>query len=203
MVGTFHRAPEEHGLPASLLTDNAAIFTAEARKGRCALELELTALGVAAKHSRPYHPQTCGKVERFHQTLKRWLARQQPAATLGELQRRLDRFRTYYTTQRPHRALARRTPAQAFAARTRAGPVLGGIALAHYRVRRDRVGKAGKVTLRYHSRLRHIGVGRAHAGTQVLLLVMGDDVRVITLDGEILQHLTIDPTRNYQPQPKP
>jgi hypothetical protein len=202
VVNTFHKAAWEHGFPAAMLTDNGAIFTAEYRKGRCAMELELAALGIAFKHSRPYHPQTCGKIERFHQTLKRWLAKQPPAATLAELQAQLDWFRNYYNSRRPHRALGRRTPAEAFEARTKAAPVLGGVSLAQHRVRRDRIDKTGKVTLRYHSRLIHIGVGRAHASTEVLLLVADDDVRVITLDGELLRHLTIDPGRSYQAQGK-
>ena len=203
VVDSFRQSAEEHGLPASMLTDNGAIFTAEYRKGRCAMELELGALGIAYKHSRPYHPQTCGKVERFHQTLKRWLAKQHPAATVAELQAKLERFRTYYNTCRPHRALGRRTPAQAFAARPKAGPVVGGVALSHHRVRRDKIDKAGKVTLRYQGRLIHIGVGRRYTGVPVLLLVANDDVRIITTDGELIGHVTIDPNRTYQPQSRP
>ncbi len=155
-------------------------------------------------HSRPYHPQTCGKVERFHQTLKRYLARQRPAATVAELQAQLDHFRTYYNTSRPHRAIGRRTPARAFAARTKATPKLARLVVeGHHRVRRDRVDKAGRVTLRYRSKLLHIGIGRAHIGTRVLLLVNDLDVRVITEDGELLRHLTIDPTKDYQPHGQP
>ncbi|HZN14058.1 MAG TPA: IS481 family transposase [Acidimicrobiales bacterium] len=199
VIATFRRAGDEHGYPASLLTDNGAIFTAEFRGGRCAMELELAALGIAHNKSRPYHPQTCGKVERFHQTLKRWLDKQPAPASRARLQRQLDRFRTHYNTARPHRALGRRTPGEAFAARTKAAPTIAGIRLAQHRVRRDKIGPAGKVTLRYRSRLLHIGVGRAHAGTDVLLLVADDDVRIVSLDGELLRHLTIDPTRNYQP----
>jgi transposase InsO family protein len=108
VVETFHHAVSEHGVPASMLTDNGAIFTAEYRRGRCLLETELAALGVELKHSRPYHPQTCGKVERFHQTLKRWLAKQRRPGTLAALQGLLDRFQTYYNTVRPHRAVGRR-----------------------------------------------------------------------------------------------
>src|SRR5205807_3366071 len=122
VVETFHQGACELGLPASMLTDNGAIFTAESRRGACAIELELLVLGIDYKHSRPYHPQTCGKVERFHQTLKRWLARQRRAATLDQLQAQLDRFAVYYNTVRPHRALNRRTPAEAFAVRTTATP---------------------------------------------------------------------------------
>jgi transposase InsO family protein len=71
VVATFEAAAAGLGLPASLLTDNGAIFTAESRGGRCAMETLLVALGVDYKHGRPYHPQTQGKVKRFHQTLKR------------------------------------------------------------------------------------------------------------------------------------
>jgi transposase InsO family protein len=93
VVATFQAAVEELGLPASLLTDNGAIFTAESRGGRCAMESLLVGLGVAYKHGRPYHPQAQGKVEHFHQTLKRWLAKQPRATTLEALQAQLDRFR--------------------------------------------------------------------------------------------------------------
>jgi transposase InsO family protein len=204
VVETFHQGVSAYGLPAALLTDNGAIFTAESRKGTCAIELELIALGVDYKHSRPYHPQTCGKVERFHQTQKKWLAKQPKAATVAQLQAQLNRFRIYYNTVRPHRALKRHTPAEAFAARTKATPRRRGISIpTQYRVRRDKIDKTGTVTLRYHSRLFHIGVGRAHAGTAVLLLVAGRDVRVITEDGELLRELTIDPTKDYQPHGRP
>jgi transposase InsO family protein len=203
VVETFYQAADHYGLPASVLTDNGAIFTAQARNGTCAFELELLSLGIDYKHSRPYHPQTCGKVERFHQTLKRWLAHQPPATTVAELQTQLDRFHRYYNTVRPHRALGRRPPAQAFAARTKATPRRPAITLpAHHRVRRDKVDRTGTVTLRYHSRLLHLGIGRRHAGTHVLLLVADRDVRVITDDGELLTHITIDPSRNYQ-SPRP
>lgn len=204
VVVTFHQAAETHGFPASMLTDNGAIFTAESRHGRCAMENELARLGIAYKRSRPYHPQTCGKVERFHQTLKKHLARQPKPATLAELQAQLDRFSTYYNTVRPHRAIGRRTPAQAFAARTKATPKNPPItAEGHHRVRQDRIDQGGSVTLRYRSKLFHIGVGRVYAGLRVLLLVNDLDVRVITEDGELLRHLTLDPTKTYLPTGRP
>jgi transposase InsO family protein len=198
VVTTFHQGAGTWGYPASMLTDNGAIFTAEYRKGRCVMENELAALGIDFKHSRPYHPQTCGKVERFHQTLKKYLAKKRRARSLAQLQRQLDAFAAYYNATRPHRALGRRTPQQAWAARTKAVPTGPKVPGGHYRVRRDRIDKTGKVTLRYRSRLLHIGVGRGHAGTRVLLLVADLDVRVVTEDGELLRHLTIDPTRTYQ-----
>jgi transposase InsO family protein len=204
VVTSFHTAATAHGYPAQVLTDNGAIFTAAPRGGRCAIELELDRLGIAYRHSRAYHPQTCGKVERFHQTLKKWLAAQpvQPS-TVAELQAQLDRFASYYNTQRPHRALGRRTPAAAFTARPKATPRRPGFVIpAHYRVRKDKVDHTGVITLRHHSRLHHIGLGRRHAGVRVLVLVADLDVRVLTQDGRLLRALTLDPNRDYQPQPK-
>jgi transposase InsO family protein len=203
VVETFHQAAVTWGFPASMLTDNGAIFTAEYRKGRCVMENELAALGIAFKHSRPYHPQTCGKVERFHQTLKKHLGKKRRARSLAQLQGQLDRFADYYNTTRPHRALGRRTPAEAFAARTKAVPTGSAELEGHHRARRDRIDKTGKVTLRYRSKLLHIGVGRAHAGTRVRLLVDDLDVRVITEDGELLRHFMIDPSRSYQARGRP
>lgn len=204
VVETFHLGASELGVPASMLTDNGAIFTAKARNGSCAIELELLALGVDYKHSRPYHPQTCGKVERFHQTLKRWLAKQRRARTITSLQAQLDWFRNYYNTVRPHRALGRRTPTHAFTARTKATPRRPGITIpAQHRVRRDRIDTTGKVTLRYRSKLLHLGVGRRHAGTRVTLLVADQDVRVLNDNGETLAEFTINPTKTYQTQKRP
>ena len=202
VVQSFHTAFAAHGFPASVLTDNAAVFAGGPRGGgRCAIEVELGALGVAHRHSTPYHPQTCGKVERFHQTEKKWLAKHPKAKDIEVLQELIDRFRSYYNAERPHRALRRRTPLEAFEARPKATPSRAGfVAPVHYRVRKDRVDTAGKITLRYKSRLLHIGLGRRHARRRVLVLVADLHVRVLTEDGELLRDLMIDPTRSYQGQ---
>lgn len=203
VVTTFAQAAEQHGAPATLLTDNGAIFTAAPRHGRCALETELARLGIHHAHSRPYHPQTCGKVERFHQTLKRWLTRQDPPATIAELQTQLDTLVDYYNHTRPHRALGRKPPATAYTARPKAAPTPPTptqTPLRHYRVRTDKIDTTGVVTLRHNSRLHHIGIGRAHAGKRVTLLVADLHIRIITDDGELLRELTLDPNRDYQPQ---
>ena len=204
VVASFRRAFRRHGIPVRVLTDNAAIFTGKPRRGgRVALELELDLLGVRLDHSRPRHPQTCGKVERFHQTQKKWLAAQPPAATITDLQRQLDRFRGYYNTVRPHRAIARATPATAYAARPKAQPT-GPRLNPHYRVRHDRSDAVGVVTLRYDSRLRHIGLGREHARRRVLILVADLDIRVIDAEtGELLRELVLDPNKDYQPLGRP
>ena len=194
----FIAATEAHGLPASLLCDNAAVFSGKSRRGKVVLEAELERLGVRCIHSTPYHPQTCGKVERFHQTLKRFLARQAAASSLPLLQLQLDTFRSYYNQQRPHRALAGSTPLLAFNARVKAKPEPVQPPT-HFRVRRDKVDRFGRVTLRYLGRLHHIGVGLAYKHRPVRLLVAGDHVRVVTEEGSLLRELVIDPSRDYQP----
>jgi transposase InsO family protein len=199
----FQEAAAAYGDPAKMLSDNGAVYTGRYRHaGRVALELTLNSRGIAFRHSRPYHPQTCGKVERLHQTLKRWLATQRRARSLPALQRQLDHFRDYYNDERPHRALNRRTPQQAYDARPKASP--SGVPLddAHYRVRHDTVDANGKLTLRHGSRLHHIGIGRRHHGRPVLILVKNRHVRVTTTDGELLRDFELDPSHDYQPQPK-
>jgi transposase InsO family protein len=200
VVDVFRMAIALHGAPASLLCDNGAVFTATPRGGKVLLQLELERLGIAAKNSRPYHPQTCGKVERLHQTLKRYLANQAPARTLAGLQEQLDGFTGYYNATRPHRALGGRTPLQAYGARVKARPPGSPSAEAHFRVRQDRVDASGTVTLRHDSRLHHIGLGRAHKGRAVKLLIADREIRVLASDtGELIRQLTLDPTRDYQP----
>jgi transposase InsO family protein len=200
VVEVFRSAIDLHGMPASLLCDNGAVFTATPRGGKVLLQLEMERLGVVAKNSRPYHPQTCGKVERLHQTLKRYLARQAPAKTLAELQAQLDAFAHYYNAIRPHRALAGRTPLQAYSTRIKARPASQGASESHFRVRHDKVDTAGTVTLRHDSRLHHIGLGRAHKGKPIKLLVADRDIRILDArTGELIRRLTLDPSRDYQP----
>jgi transposase InsO family protein len=200
VVKTFRDAAATWGYPASVLSDNGAIFTAAYRNGIGAMESELCALGITFKHSRPYHPQTCGKVERFHQTVKKFLAQQHPPTTIRGLQRQLDRFADYYNTVRPHRSIGRRTPADVFNARTKAHPRLRGVTVDGYRLRHDKIDYSGKITIRYQGRLHHIGLGRQHAHQPVAVLIAGRDIRVLTEHGQLLRQLVLDPTRDYQPQ---
>jgi transposase InsO family protein len=201
----FRDATARHGNPAAVLTDNGAIFTGLARGGgRVTLEKTLQDRGIRPVRTRAYHPQTNGKVERFHQTLKKWLRGQPPATSLRQLQRQLDTFHGYYNTVRPHRALHRRTPAQAYDARPKATPTGAIIDTAHWRTRQDKIDDSGVVTLRHNSRLHHIGLGRRHAGTHVLILAKDLNVRVIArTTGQLLRELQLDPTRDYQQQAKP
>jgi hypothetical protein len=208
-LAAFRAAVAAHGVPASTLTDNGMVFTtrlAGGKGGRNALEAELRRLHVAQKNSAPNHPTTCGKVERFQQTLKKWLAAQplQPA-TLAQLQALLDQFTTIYNHQRPHRALPQRaTPAAAYHALPKALPATTRDHDTHTRIRQDRIDDSGVVTLRLAGRLHHLGVGRTHARTHVLMLVDDLHVRIVNAaTGELLRELTIDPTRDYQPTGRP
>jgi hypothetical protein len=111
-------------------------------------------------------------------------------------------FRRYYNDIRPHRALGRRTPRVAYDTRPKAGPRGTPLNDAHYRVRHDTIDRYGKLTLRYRSRLHHIGIGRRYADAKVLVLVKDLHVRITTSDGQLLRDFQLDPTRDYQPQPK-
>jgi transposase InsO family protein len=196
-------AMDNHGRPERLLTDNGAVFTGHYRgRGWVALERELVALGIGLSHSTPYHPQTCGKVERAHQTIKNWLAHQPAATTVTDLQTQLDTFTDYYNHHRPHRAVDRRTPATAWNARPRAIPTRQGLRIdEQFRVRKDRIDTDGKLTLRHGSRLHHIGIGRRWAGTRILMLIRELNIRIITeTEGELIRELVLDTTRDYQPQ---
>jgi len=203
VVETFTQCAADQGLPASVLTDNGMVFTtrfAGGRGGRNGLETLLADLGIIQKHSRPNHPTTCGKVERFQQTLKKWLAARPRPADLDQLQALLDDFVEEYNHRRPHRSLDRATPAAAYQRLPKATPT-GTDADIHHRVRHDHVDTNGSVSLRRAGRMHHIGLGRALAGTPVIVLVADLDIRVIHAHtGEILRTLTLDPTRDYQPQ---
>jgi len=201
VIRVLHTSAEHWGYPASFLTDNGLIFSAQKRHGLAgAFEQELFALGITSKHSRPYHPQTCGKVERFHQTMKKFLAAQEGVLVKKQLQRELDKFVTYYNNERPHRGIGRQTPASVYNAREKARPT-GAIVNAHgRRLRFDKVDKTGSVTLRYQGRLHHIGVGAAYKGWRIAMLIDGRKIEVIGLDGSPLRRLVLDPTRDYQPQ---
>ena len=196
VITTFLDCVTQHGAPTSTLTDNGRVYTARFGGGRNAFEYLLPLLGVRQKNGAPAHPQTQGKIERFHQTLKRHLAAQPPATTIENLQATLDQFRDYYNEHRPHRARDRVTPGTAFRATPKALPAGGRDS--HYRLRYDRVDIDGHVSLRRAGRLHHLGIGRRHRGTRILALIDKTTVTVTALDtGEILSENHIDPTRSY------
>jgi transposase InsO family protein len=198
VVATFLGVVEHYGPPTSTLTDNGSVYTSRFTGGRNAFEYVLPVLGVRQKNGSPGHPQTQGKTERFHQTLQRWLAARPPARTLAELQRQLDEFREHYNERRPHRALDRRTPGDAYRATPKAAPATNGHTPGHYRLRYDRLDPKGKMTIRRAGRMHHLGIGTTHARKRVLALADDHHITVIELHtGEVLSTHLIDPAKTY------
>jgi len=197
VVATFTAAGDAHGWPSATLTDNAAVYTSRFTGGRNNFEYLLAYLGIRQKNGAPGHPQTQGKVERFHQTLKRWLGSRPAARTLAELQAQLDAFRVEYNELRPHRATGRITPAEAYAATPKA-VAAGSRAAGHFRLRYDVTDSKGAMTLRRAGRLYHLKVGAAHARRRVLAIADEREVAVVALDtGEILSTHLIEPDKGY------
>jgi len=197
VVTSFSENINDYGLPASTLTDNGSVYTARFVGGKNAFEYLLAILGVTQKNGHPGHPQTQGKIERFHQTLKRWLAQQPPATTMTELQTQLNRFQHIYNHQRPHRELNRQTPATAYTALPKAtAPGHGNPT--HYRLRYDRLDPLGKMSFRRAGRMHHLGIGATHAHKRVLAIADDTTITVIHLDtSELLSTHHIEPNKTY------
>ncbi len=180
------------GLPAHVMSDNGTCFTGRFGGKVVDFERNLAALGIGHIPSSPRHPQTCGKLERSHQTTKRWLALQPLAHTTAELQAQLDAWLLFYNHQRPHRALGGATPAERWAATPpdHPGPPITEARRAELR----RVNSVG--SLSWDRTI--IGVGREYAGRQLLVIGRHHHVAIFSEHG-LVRRLTIDPTRRYQP----
>jgi transposase InsO family protein len=174
------------GWPARFLSDNAKAF-------RQVLAEALGAMGIAHGHSRPYHPQTNGKVERFHQTLKRWLRRQNPPHTIDELQAQLDIFRFIYNHQRNHRSLDRQFPADVWSQAPKNGPADQPIGQPTHIYQQTVHGGILQLGRRYR-----VSVGATYNGQRPLAIITGTACHVF-LDGQLIRFLTINPNRKHQP----
>jgi len=194
---TFSEASSQWGVPLGQLSDNGLNFSGRLRGFEVYFETQLRTIGVVAKTSRPYHPQTCGKVERFQQTLKKWLRRQPLAGDLAELQTQLDAFVDYYNHHRPHRALGRRTPIEAWAATP---PAINlGVALPSPACRGDvAVDARGVVNVgRYQ-----VAIGVEWHGCTARIHYDDSHVAVF-IDHRLVRALQLDTTRRYQPSGHP
>lgn len=197
VMDSFNQCRSEYGTPFSTLTDNGNVYTARFTQGKNGFEYLLSELGVVQKNGSPAHPQTQGKIERFHQTLKKYLMQQQPAKNLAELQRQLDEFRTLYNTARPHKALAMKTPQQSYEATIKATPKKAKDK-DHFRIRYDAVDQFGKISLRRAGKMHHLGVGIHQRFKRVIVVVDHYKVSVVEKKtGEILSQHEIQPTRTY------
>lgn len=179
------------GAPQQVLSDNGAPFVART------VTANLTALGITRTRSRPYHPETNGKVERFHQTQRRWLTGQPAPTTLEELQTLLDRFTDIYNHHRPHRAVGRRPPMHRWTATPPAVPT--GLAITtHSATHHAKIAINGTVTAGRYA----IALGAPWAGHHATVIVQ--DLHAAVFVGDTLaRQLTLDPSRRYQPTGKP
>jgi len=187
------------GVPLGQLSDNGLNFSGRLRGFEVHFERQLRAAGVVPKTSRPFHPQTCGKVERFQQTLKKWLRRRPPAADLGGLQAQLDAFVDYYNHERPHRGIGRVTPAERWAA-TPPAVSLGTALPSPAHVGDVVVADNGTVCAGRYL----IGVGSAWRG-RTARVHYDETHAAVFIDHRLVRALALDPSRRYQPagRPKP
>jgi hypothetical protein len=199
---TFCAAVQLWGLPSGQLSDNGLNFSGRLRGFEVAFESNLRAAGVLPITSRPFHPQTCGKIERFHQTLKRWLRKHPLARDLAELQAQLDAFIDIYNRERPHRGIDRATPFERWSATPKT--INLGIALpGPGRRTTAEVDRLGRLQVRPWV----IHVGADHRGRTARVL-LDDTHAAVFIDGTLIRHLELDHSRTYQrsgrkPGPRP
>ena len=202
VIETFITTGNEYGFPESTLTDNGSVFTTKLYRKtdtRIAFEQLLLEMGITQKNGTPYHPQTQGKVERFHQTLQKALHAKPTPTTIGELNKQLDSIIDTYNNHRPHRALDRKTPAHAYSRLPKAQPMDIPIGNDN-RLRRDKVGNEGKVTLRWKGQLRKLYVGRKHATADIILVCINNDITAVDPHtGEIWGKYKLNESKKYHP----
>ena len=183
----------ECGIPAMSLTDNGFVYTGRLRGFESAFEANLRAVGTRTINSTPGHPQTCGKIERFWQTLKKWLRARPAPATIAELNDLLEQFRIFYNHHRPHRALRGATPGEAFtatqAARPADRPQPAPVFVTHHTVGE----KSGQLFVPPY----RVNVGLRWAGHQCDSIRDGEHIAIFS-GTTLIREFTADPTRNYQ-----
>jgi transposase InsO family protein len=200
---TFCQAAQTWGFPAAALSDNGLCFSGKLRGFEVLFEAHLRDAGIRPITGRPYHPQTTGKVERFQQTLKKWLRRQDHqrglAPSLDDLQTRLDEFCDHYNTQRPHQGIGRVTPLARWQA---SPPSTPGEPIPHPAPRPEThtvvVDARGNVNMHRHS----INVGMAWTGCTVTVILEHHHATILC-DNQLVRHLRLDTTRRYQPSGRP
>ena len=195
---TFSEAAQAWGLPAGVLSDNGLCFSGKLRHCEVMFEARLRDAGVRPMTGRPFHPQTTGKVERFQQTLKKWLRRQRLAAGLAELQAQLDEFCRIYNHQRPHQGIGRVTPISRWQANPPSQPSSAPLAHPSWPTRPEprtvTVSKIGQIRVRPFA----IAVGVEWAGCAATV-IRDDHHATIFINGELIRHLKLDHSRSYQP----
>jgi len=192
-IAVFEEAAAELGLPYSTLADRGTVFTGRTTKTVVGFERHLWAYGVFTINGRGYHPQTQGKIERFHRTVQEWLIDHGPVATLAALHAVLAAFRVDYNHERPHQALDDRTPAEVWAATTPAAPDPQGTL--ERRSRESLRTVAANGNLAYGQWV--IGLGRVWARTKVRLVDLGHTIEIRDPSGDLIREVKPDPDRHY------
>jgi transposase InsO family protein len=183
----------ECGIPSMSLADNGIVYTGKWRGFDAAFETNLRALGTRTINSTPFHPQTCGKIERFWQTLKKWLRAHDASATLADLNDLLEQFRDFYNHQRPHRALRGATPAEVFAATEKARPADQPLPQPVFVSRHAVCASSGNLCVPPYM----VNIGRRWIGHTCDSICDGDHI-VIFSGTTLVRELTADPNRRYQ-----
>jgi transposase InsO family protein len=193
---TFNQGALEWGLPAGVLSDNGLCFSGKLRGFEVLFERRLRDAGIEPRTGRPYHPQTTGKVERFQQTLKKWLRSRPLARSLAPLQAQLDEFSKIYNYERPHQGIGRVTPISRWTASPSATPKATPLAhpewptsLHHTTINTSGVASTPRFKI-------HVGV--EWEGQPADIQISGTRANVF-IDGRLVRHLTLDPNRAYQP----
>jgi putative transposase len=186
-------AARAFGAPAIVLSDNGTAFGGGIARGQGAFVRAADTLGSRLIRSTPYHPQTCGKVERHHQTLKNWLAAQPAPATLPALQTLLDAYQDHYNNRRHHTATGT-TPRTAW---DRA-PAHGGPG----HLPRQDDATVHKLTVGPNGSIRlgglAIHLSKDRAGQAVTAIRDHGHATIYTTDGHPIGHIRLDHAKNYQ-----
>ena len=194
----LQRAIGQHGRPAMLLSDNSLAFNASRRGRTLDISERLRHLGVAQVAASVHHPQTCGKTEREHQTLARWLRAQPPADTTAELAAQVAVYDELYNHQRPHQALGETTtPDQAYTAQPKARAADGPLP-DKPRTTQVKVNARGIASVANYN----IQVGAEWQGVTLTAIRHGHHVALFWRDQPI-HSLALDPNRRYQPNHRP
>jgi len=200
-VAAISTAFTDFGVPAIVLSDNGIAFTARFTRhgGTSRFTRAVTAAGARLIHSSPYHPQTCGKVERHHRTFKNWLATHPAPATLEQLQQLCTTYQHWYNTVRPHSV--HHTPP--WTAWQNAAADLGGPQ--HLPLQQDAQVCTRKVTPVGTIQCANttISVGMPRSGQRLTIVRDGQHLTAYDPDGTPFVHLVINPTKKHQGQLTP
>lgn len=192
---TFSEGAEMWGVPAGTLSDNGLCFSGKLRQMEVFFEAQLRDAGVLPITGRPYHPQTTGKVERFQQTLKKWLKAQPVAKSIAELQAQLDEFQRIYNFERPHQGIDRMTPAERWQATPVSGPASQPLAHPEWPSRSKTATVDANGCVMVEQFRIHVGVEHQNRTTHILI---DDQHANVFIDNQLIRHVQLDPTRQYQ-----